>query len=567
MGTTEQSVSTDFIREAVSEDIRSNRFGGRVHTRFPPEPNGYLHIGHAKAINISFGIAEDFGGLCNLRFDDTNPVKEEIEFVESMKEDIHWLGFDWGDREYHASDYFDQLYEWALKLIKKGKAYVDSLDADEVRDYRGTLTEPGRESPYRDRSVQENLDLFQRMRAGEFQDGEHVLRAKIDMASPNINLRDPVMYRIKHAEHHRTGDKWCIYPMYDYAHGQSDSIEGITHSLCDIDYEDHRPLYDWFLDELEIYHPRQIEFARLALNYTVLSKRYLMRLVNEGHVSGWNDPRMPTLSGLRRRGYTPQAIRTFLDRVGIAKRRSIVDIAMLEHAIREELNLSAPRVMAVLQPLRVVIENLPAGHVEEMECINNPEDPAAGTRMVPFSNELYIERDDFREDPPRKWFRLAPGREVRLRYAYFLTCVDVVRDEASGEVVELRCTIDPATRGGSSPDGRKVRGTLHWVSAKHAVPATVRLYDRLFSVQDPMDVAEGTDFTDTLNPESLEVLEECQLEPSLANAMAGSRYQFERQGYFCVDSVDSSAQNLVFNRTVSLRDSWAKIENAMKKRK
>jgi glutaminyl-tRNA synthetase len=567
MGTTEQSVSTDFIREAVSEDIRSNRFGGRVHTRFPPEPNGYLHIGHAKAINISFGIAEDFGGLCNLRFDDTNPVKEEIEFVESMKEDIHWLGFDWGDREYHASDYFDQLYEWALKLIKKGKAYVDSLDADEVRDYRGTLTEPGRESPYRDRSVQENLDLFQRMRAGEFQDGEHVLRAKIDMASPNINLRDPVMYRIKHAEHHRTGDKWCIYPMYDYAHGQSDSIEGITHSLCDIDYEDHRPLYDWFLDELEIYHPRQIEFARLALNYTVLSKRYLMRLVNEGHVSGWNDPRMPTLSGLRRRGYTPQAIRTFLDRVGIAKRRSIVDIAMLEHAIREELNLSAPRVMAVLQPLRVVIENLPAGHVEEMECINNPEDPAAGTRMVPFSNELYIERDDFREDPPRKWFRLAPGREVRLRYAYFLTCVDVVRDEASGEVVELRCTIDPATRGGSSPDGRKVRGTLHWVSAKHAVPATVRLYDRLFSVQDPMDVAEGTDFTDSLNPESLEVLEECQLEPRLANAMAGSRYQFERQGYFCVDSVDSSAQNLVFNRTVSLRDSWAKIENAMKKRK
>jgi glutaminyl-tRNA synthetase len=567
MGTTEQSVSTDFIREAVSEDIRSNRFGGRVHTRFPPEPNGYLHIGHAKAINISFGIAEDFGGLCNLRFDDTNPVKEEIEFVESMKEDIHWLGFDWGDREYHASDYFDQLYEWALKLIKKGKAYVDSLDADEVRDYRGTLTEPGRESPYRDRSVQENLDLFQRMRAGEFQDGEHVLRAKIDMASPNINLRDPVMYRIKHAEHHRTGDKWCIYPMYDYAHGQSDSIEGITHSLCDIDYEDHRPLYDWFLDELEIYHPRQIEFARLALNYTVLSKRYLMRLVNEGHVSGWNDPRMPTLSGLRRRGYTPQAIRTFLDRVGIAKRRSIVDIAMLEHAIREELNLSAPRVMAVLQPLRVVIENLPAGHVEEMECINNPEDPAAGTRMVPFSNELYIERDDFREDPPRKWFRLAPGREVRLRYAYFLTCVDVVRDEASGEVVELRCTIDPATRGGSSPDGRKVRGTLHWVSAKHAVPATVRLYDRLFSVQDPMDVAEGTDFTDSLNPESLEVLEECQLEPRLANAMAGSRYQFERQGYFCVDSVDSSAQNLVFSRTVSLRDSWAKIENAMKKRK
>ena len=567
MGTTEQSVSTDFIREAVSEDIRSNRFGGRVHTRFPPEPNGYLHIGHAKAINISFGIAEDFGGLCNLRFDDTNPVKEEIEFVESMKEDIHWLGFDWGDREYHASDYFDQLYEWALKLIKKGKAYVDSLDADEVRDYRGTLTEPGRESPYRDRSVQENLDLFQRMRAGEFQDGEHVLRAKIDMASPNINLRDPVMYRIKHAEHHRTSDEWCIYPMYDYAHGQSDSIEGITHSLCDIDYEDHRPLYDWFLDELEIYHPRQIEFARLALNYTVLSKRYLMRLVNEGHVSGWNDPRMPTLSGLRRRGYTPQAIRTFLDRVGIAKRRSIVDIAMLEHAIREELNLSASRVMAVLQPLRVVIENLPAGHVEEMECINNPEDPAAGTRMVPFSNELYIERDDFREDPPRKWFRLAPGREVRLRYAYFLTCVDVVRDEASGEVVELRCTIDPATRGGSSPDGRKVRGTLHWVSAKHAVPATVRLYDRLFSVQDPMDVAEGTDFTDSLNPESLEILEECQLEPSLANAMAGSRYQFERQGYFCVDSVDSSAQNLVFNRTVSLRDSWAKIENAMKKRK
>jgi glutaminyl-tRNA synthetase len=567
MGTTVQSVSSDFIREAVSEDIRSNRFGGRVHTRFPPEPNGYLHIGHAKAINISFGIADDFGGSCNLRFDDTNPVKEEIEFVESMKEDIHWLGFDWGDREYHASDYFDQLYEWALKLIKKGKAYVDSLDADEVRDYRGTLTEPGRKSPYRERSVEENLDLFQRMRAGEFQDGEHVLRAKIDMASPNINLRDPVMYRIKHAEHHRTGNEWCIYPMYDFAHGQSDSIEGITHSLCDIDYEDHRPLYDWFLDELEIYHPRQIEFARLNLNYTVLSKRYLMRLVNEGYVSGWNDPRMPTLSGLRRRGYTPQAIRTFLDRVGVAKRRSIVDIAMLEHAIREELNASAPRVMAVLRPLRVVIENLPAGHVEEMECINNPEDSAAGTRMVPFSNELYVERDDFREDPPRKWFRLAPGREVRLRYAYFLTCVDVIRDEASGEVVELRCTIDPATRGGSSPDGRKVRGTLHWVSAKHAVPATVRSYDRLFSVEDPMDVAEGDDFTDYLNPESLEVVEDCQLEPSLASAVSGSRYQFERQGYFCVDSVDSSSQNLVFNRTVSLRDSWAKIEKAMKKRK
>jgi glutaminyl-tRNA synthetase len=567
MGTNEQPVSSDFIREAVSEDTRSGRFGGRVHTRFPPEPNGYLHIGHAKAINISFGIAEDFGGLCNLRFDDTNPVKEEIEFVESMKEDIHWLGFDWDDREYHASDYFEQLYEWALRLIKKGRAYVDSLAADEVRDYRGTLTEPGEESPYRNRSVEENLDLFQRMRAGEFHDGEHVLRAKIDMASPNINLRDPVMYRIKHAEHHRTGSDWCIYPMYDYAHGQSDSIEGITHSLCDIDYEDHRPLYDWFLDELEIYHPRQIEFARLNLSYTVLSKRYLMRLVNEGHVSGWNDPRMPTLSGLRRRGYTPQAIRTFLDRVGVAKRRSTVDIAMLEHAIREELNASAPRVMAVLRPLRVVIENLPAGHAEEMECINNPEDPGAGTRLVPFSNELYIERDDFREDPPKKWFRLAPGREVRLRYAYFLTCVDVVKDRASGEVIELRCTIDPATRGGSSPDGRKVRGTLHWVSAKHAVPASVRLYDRLFLEENPLDVAEGADFIDYLNPTSLEVVEGCQLEPSLANAVAGRRYQFERQGYFCVDSVDSSAKGLVLNRTVSLRDTWAKIEEAMTKRK
>jgi glutaminyl-tRNA synthetase len=558
---TEATPTSDFIREAIKEDILSGRFDGRVHTRFPPEPNGYLHIGHAKAICISYGIAEDFGGLYNLRFDDTNPTKEEQAYVEAQREDIHWLGFDWEDREYFASDYFEPLYRWAIKLIEKGKAYVCDLSPDEVREYRGTLTAPGRNSPYRERSVEENLDLLQRMRAGEFPEGARTLRAKIDMSSPNLNMRDPVMYRILHETHHRTGDEWCIYPMYDYAHGQSDSIERITHSLCDLAYEDHRPLYDWFLDELEIYHPRQIEFARLNLSYTVLSKRYLLRLVNEGHVNGWDDPRMPTLSGLRRRGVPPEAIREFCDRIGVAKAYSVVDLAMLEHAMRQDLNLHAPRVMAVLRPLKVVIENYPEDQVEEMACVNNPEDPSAGTRLVPFSRELYIEREDFREDAPRKWFRLAPGREVRLRYAYFMTCQEVIKD-AHGEVVELRCTVDPATRGGSSPDGRKVRGTLHWVAARHAVQAEVRLYDRLFLKEDPLDVEDGKDFTDYLNPDSMEVLTGCRVEPGLVDAAPGSRYQFERQGYFAVDP-DSADGRLVFNRTVSLRDTWAKLEQRM----
>ena len=560
------AASSDFIREAIKEDIQTNRFGGRVHTRFPPEPNGYLHIGHAKAICLDFGVAEEFGGPYNLRFDDTNPVKEETAYVEQIVEDIRWLGFDWEEREYYASDYFGQLYEWALQLIKKGKAYVDSLSADEIREYRGTLTEPGQESPYRDRSVEENLDLFERMQAGEFENGAHVLRAKIDMASPNINLRDPVMYRILHSEHHRTGDEWCIYPMYDYAHGQSDSIEGITHSLCTLEYEDHRPLYDWYLDALEIYHPRQIEFAPFGLTYTVLSKRNLLRLVNSGLVSGWDDPRMPTLSGLRRRGYPSAVIRELMKRIGVAKSHSTVDISLLEHTLRQNLNKHSPRVMGVLRPLKVIIDNYPEGQVEEMECINNPEDASMGTRMVPFSRELFIERDDFREDPPRKWFRLAPGREVRLRYAYFLTCVDVVKDEQTGEVIELHCTIDPETRGGSSPDGRKVRGTLHWVSAEHAIEADVRLYDRLFVRKFPMDLDEGEDFIDNLNPDSLQVLKDCRVEPSLAGAAPGSRYQFERQGYFCVDTADSSEDRLVFNQTVSLRDTWAKIEKQQKKR-
>ncbi len=566
MTTAESTPSSDFIREIVKEDNRTNRFNGRVHTRFPPEPNGYLHIGHAMAICLDYGIAEEFDGLYNLRFDDTNPIKEEAEYVDSIKEDIRWLGFDWEDREYYASDYFEQLYEWAVELIRKGKAYVDSLSADEIRAYRGTLTQPGTDSPYRNRSIEENLDLFARMRTGEFADGTHVLRAKIDMASPNLNLRDPVMYRILHASHHRTGDAWCIYPMYDYAHGQSDSIEGITHSLCTLEYEDHRPLYDWFLDQLGIYHPQQIEFAGLNLSYTVLSKRNLLRLVNEGYVSGWDDPRMPTLSGLRRRGIPPEVIREFCDRIGVAKSIKTVDIALLEHIIRQDLNLRVPRVMAVLNPLRVVIENYPEGQVEEMACINNPEDPSAGTRMVPFSRVLYIERDDFREDAPKKWFRLAPGREVRLRYAYYLTCVDVVKDEDSGEVVELRCTIDPATRGGSSPDGRKVAGTLHWVSAEHSLEAEVRLYDRPFVKENPLDVEDGDDFINYLNPNSLEILKGCRVEPSLAGAVPGSRYQFERQGYFCVDTVDSLKDALVFNRTIGLRDTWAKIEKAQKRK-
>jgi glutaminyl-tRNA synthetase len=550
---------TDFIRAAVVEDLKSGRFD-RVRTRFPPEPNGYLHIGHAKAITIDFGIAQEFGGKCNLRYDDTNPVKEDVEYVDSIKEDIHWLGFDWEDREFYASDYFEQLYEWAVQLIKKGTAYVCDLSADEVREYRGTLTEPGRESPYRNRSVAENLDLFERMRKGEFPDGARTLRAKIDMASGNINLRDPVMYRILHAEHHRTGDQWCIYPMYDFAHGQSDSIEGITHSLCSLEYEDHRPLYDWYLDALEIYHPRQIEFARLNLSYTVVSKRRLLRLVKEGYVRGWDDPRMPTLRGLRRRGYTPEAIRDFCNRIGVAKNDSTIDLALLEHCLRDDLNKRALRKMAVLRPLRVVVENYPEGQVEEMEAVNNPEDASAGTRKVPFSRVLYIEQDDFRENPPPRYYRLAPGREVRLRYAYFVKCVGVVKD-AQGNVVELRCTYDPATRGGDAPDGRKVKSTIHWVSAAHAAEAEARLYDRLFLTPDPEDAPEDRDFIANLNPNSLEVLSTCYVEPSLKDAAIGSLYQFERQGYFCVDP-DSAGGRLVFNRSVSLKDTWAKIEKA-----
>ncbi|GAB4403474.1 MAG: glutamine--tRNA ligase/YqeY domain fusion protein [Anaerolineales bacterium] len=565
MATTNESpVPSNFIRDAIEEDLRTGRFT-YVRTRFPPEPNGYLHIGHAKAICIDFGMAEEFGGQCNLRFDDTNPVKEESEYVEAIKRDIRWLGFDWGDREYYASDYFEQLYEWAEQLIKEGKAYVDSLSEEEIKEYRGAFGIPGKESPYRNRSVEENLDLFRRMRAGEFPDGAHVLRAKIDMASGNMNLRDPIMYRIRHVSHHRTGDKWCIYPLYDWAHGQSDSIEGITHSLCDLAYEDHRPLYDWFLEQLGIHHPRQIEFARLNLSYTVLSKRLLLQLVEAGHVSGWDDPRMPTLAGMRRRGYTPEAIRTFCDRIGVAKNESIVDISLLEHYVREDLNKRAQRVMAVLHPLRLVITNYPEDKVEYVEAVNNPEDPAAGTRLVPFSRVLYVERDDFREDPPKGWFRLSPGREVRLQHAYYVTCREVVKD-ASGEVVELRCTYDPETRGGRSADGRKVPGTLHWVSAAHALDAEVRLYDYLFTKRDPTEVEEGHDFKEYLNPNSLEVVRGCKVEPSLKGAAPGSRYQFLRVGYFCVDP-DSTDERLVFNRTVGLRDTWAKLEQSLGKGK
>ncbi len=555
----EPTPRSHFIREAIQEDLRTGRFD-HVHTRFPPEPNGYLHIGHAKAIAVDFGMAQEFGGLCNLRFDDTNPAKEETEYVEAIMEDIRWLGYDWGDRLYFASGYYELLYQWAEELIRKGKAYVCDLSPDEVRAYRGTLTEPGRDSPYRNRSVEENLDLFRRMRAGEFPDGARTLRAKIDMASPNINLRDPVMYRILHKAHHRTGDTWCIYPMYDWAHGQNDSMEGITHSLCDLAYEIHRPLYDWFLDQLGVHHPRQIEFARLELTYTVLSKRFLRRLVEEGYVSGWDDPRMPTLRGLRRRGYTPQAIHDFLEIVGVDKTNSIIDVALLEHCLRQDLNRRAPRAMAVLRPLRVIIDNYPEGLVEEMECVNNPEDPAAGTRRVPFSRELYVEQADFREEPPPKFWRLAPGREVRLRYAYLVTCTGFVKDPHTGAVVELHCTYDPATRGGDAPDGRRVKGTLHWVSVAQAVPAEVRLYDRLFNKEDPLDVPEGQDFTASLNPGSLEVLPACWVEPGLAQAAPGSIFQFERQGYFCLDTVDTRPGRLVFNRAVGLRDTWAKME-------
>jgi len=560
MNRTDTAPSADFIRKIVAEDLRTNKYGGRVHTRFPPEPNGYLHIGHAKSICLNFGVAaENEGGLCNLRFDDTNPTKEDVEYVESIKSDIRWLGFDWGGRLFYASDHFEQLYECAVRLIRTGKAYVCDLNAEEIREYRGTLTAPGRDSPYRSRSVEENLDLFRRMREGEFKDGSRVLRAKIDMASPNLNMRDPVIHRILRASHHRTGDKWCIYPMYDFAHGLSDSIERVTHSICTMEFENHRPLYDWFLDELNVYHPRQIEFARLNLAYTVLSKRRLVELVEGGYVSGWDDPRMPTISGLRRRGYTPEAIRNFCRRISVNKYDSTVDIALLEHCIREDLNKRAPRVMGVLRPLRVVIDNYPQDRSEELEAVNNPEDPGMGTRKVPFSRVLYIEREDFREDPPKKFFRLSPGREVRLRYAYFVTCVGVVKDERTGEVAELHCTYDPRTRGGDSPDGRKVKATLHWVSAAHSLPAELRLYDHLFIKEDPDDVANGADFKANLNPNSLETLTSCRVEPSLAAAVPGSRYQFERQGYFCVDPVDSSDKALVFNRTVSLRDSWAKI--------
>ena len=547
---------SNFIRDIIDEDMRTGKWDGRVHTRFPPEPNGYLHIGHAKSICLNFGLARDYQGKCNLRFDDTNPIKEEQQYIDAIVEDVRWLGFDWEDRLFYASDYFDQLYDWAVQLIQAGKAYVDHLSPDEIREYRGTLTEPGRNSPYRDRSVEENLDLFERMKQGEFAEGECVLRAKIDMASGNINMRDPVLYRVLHAHHPRTGDKWCIYPMYDWAHGQSDSIEGITHSICTLEFEDHRPLYDWFLDNLGVYHPQQIEFARLNLTNTVLSKRRLIRLVTEKHVRGWDDPRMPTISGLRRRGYTPQAIRDFADVIGVSKSNSMVEMALLEHCARQDLNRHALRVMAVLNPIKVVLENYPEGQVEELEAVNNPEDPDAGTRTVPFARELYIDRDDFMEDPPKKFFRLAPGREVRLRYGYFIRCESVVKDD-EGNIVELRCTYDPATRGGNAPDGRKVKATIHWVAAQSAIDAEVRLYEHLFNSTIP---GENTDdFVDDINPDSLQTITGCKLEPNLATARPGNRFQFERVGYFCVDP-DSTDGNLVFNRTVSLRDDWARIQ-------
>ncbi|HEY1207057.1 MAG: glutamine--tRNA ligase/YqeY domain fusion protein [Bryobacteraceae bacterium] len=559
----EAAAPSHFIREIVLHDLETNKYGGRVHTRFPPEPNGYLHIGHAKSICLNFGLAAEFGGKTNLRFDDTNPCKEETEYVESIITDVRWLGFDWEDRLFYASDYFDQLYEWAVQMIKAGKAYVCDLTAEQVREYRGSLTEPGKNSPYRDRTVEENLDLFERMRAGEFPDGARTLRAKVDMASPNLNMRDPVMYRILHAEHHRSGDKWCIYPMYDYTHGESDSIEKITHSICTLEFEDHRPLYDWYVEQLGIYHPQQIEFDRLNLTYTVLSKRKLLTLVQKGYVSGWNDARMPTISGIRRRGYTPEAIRNFCGRVGVSKTNGSTELSLLEYYVREDLNKRAPRVMGVLRPLKLVIDNYPQDTVEQVEAVNNPEDASAGTRKVPFSRVLYIEQDDFREDPPKQYFRLAPGREVRLRYAYFVTCTGVVKND-KGEVVAIHCTYDPATKGGNAPDGRRVKSTIHWVSAAHAVDAEVRLYDLLFTVPNPGgESEEGMEWTDYLNPNSLEVLRECKLEPSLQGAEVGSRHQFERLGYFCVDE-DSQPDKLVFNRTVQLRDAWAKIEKAQK---
>ena len=561
----EAASSSNFISSIIKEDLETGKNDGRVHTRFPPEPNGYLHIGHAKSICLNFSLASDFDGLCNLRFDDTNPIKEEEGYIDSIVKDIQWLGFDWEDRLYFASDYFDQLYKYAVQLIKDEKAYVDDLSADDIRKHRGTLTEPGQDSPYRNRSAEENLELFDKMKNGEFEDGSKVLRARIDMAAPNLNMRDPVLYRILHAEHHRTGNKWCIYPMYDFAHGQSDSIEKITHSICTLEFEDHRLLYDWFINELGIHHPQQIEFARLNLNYTVMSKRKLRELVDEGYVNGWDDPRMPTISGLRRRGYTPDSIRNFCNRIGVAKRNSTIDIALLEYCLREDLNKKALRVMGVLRPLKVVIDNYPEDQAEDLDAVNNPEDPAAGSRKVPFSRIIYIEKDDFMEDPPKKFYRLAPGREVRLRYAYFIKCVDFVKDEETGEIIELRCTYDPETKGGDAPDGRKVKATLHWVSAEHAVDAEVRLYDHLFTKEDPEDVEAGEDFKDGINPGSLETLTRCRVEPSLKGSAAGDICQFERLGYFCVDP-DSSEDSMVFNRAVNLRDTWGRIKKAQEQK-
>jgi len=554
-----ESISKDFIRTIIEKDVQNNKNGGKVHTRFPPEPNGQMHIGHAKAILLNYNIAVEYNGKFNLRFDDTNPEKEELEFVNAIIEDIKWLGCDWEDRLLHASDYFDKMYEYAVQLVKAGKAYVDSQSAEEIRETRGTVKTPGKNSPYRNRSIEENLDLFARMKAGEFEDGTHVLRAKIDMASPNMLLRDPLMYRIRHAEHHRTGNKWCIYPIYDWAHGLEDSIEGITHSLCSLEFEAHRPLYNWYLDQLDVHHPQQIEFARLNLNYTVMSKRKLSTLVEEKVVDGWDDPRLPTLSGLRRRGFTPESIQNFINKVGVSKAHSVVDYALLEHSIREVLNKTAPRVMSVLNPLKVVITNYPVDHVEEIDAVNNPEDPTAGTRKVPFSKVLYIEREDFMEDPPKKFFRLGPGREVRFRYAYFIRCNDVVKDD-NGEITELHCTYDPASKGGKSPDGRKVKATLHWISAAHAVDAEVRLYDRLITVPDTNNLEEGKTFLDYINPDSLKVLQNCKIEAHLAEAEPGFRCQFERLGYFCAD-LDSTKEKPVFNRTVTLRDTWARMQN------
>ncbi len=565
MSNEETTKSDHFIRQIIKEDNASGKHNGKVLTRFPPEPNGYLHIGHAKSICLNFGVAEGFGGKCNLRFDDTNPVKEDVEYVDSIMEDVRWLGFHWEGEALFASDYFDTLYEYALKLIKDGKAFVCDLTSDEMREFRGTPSAPGKESPYRSRSVEENLELFERMKAGEFEEGEKTLRAKVDMASPNFNMRDPVMYRISKAHHHRTGDKWCIYPMYDFTHGQSDSIEGVTHSICTLEFENHRPLYDWYIENLEVFHPQQIEFARLELTYIITSKRKLLLLVQDGHVSGWDDPRMPTLCGLRRRGYTAAALRNFCERVGVAKYNSTVDFALLDHCLRDDLNKTSARVMAVLNPLKVVITNYPEGEVDDLDAINNPEDESAGTRKVPFSKTLYIERDDFMEEPPKKFFRLAPGREVRLRYAFFITCNEVIKDE-EGNITELHCTYDPETRGGDAPDGRKVKATLHWVSAEHALDAEVRMYEHLFTKEDPDDVEEGQDFTANLNPNSLSVVPAAKVEPSLKGAEAGARYQFERLGYFCVDP-DTTDGKLVFDRTVTLRDTWAKVQKQQKQGK